>query len=122
LAGDPRRVAGQPLQQVSSRSARRGQATAELFLDDVRVPASTLLGEEGQGFKIAMTTFDKGRVWVAAGCVGIVQDYLEPSVAYATSRTQFGRPLAGFQPVQDMMPRCPSTPTTRGCWGGGAPI
>src|SRR5215211_6081413 len=50
-----------------------------------------------------MTTLDTGRVSVAAGSVGIVQGYLELSVAYATSRTQFGRPLAGFQPVQDMI-------------------
>jgi alkylation response protein AidB-like acyl-CoA dehydrogenase len=50
-----------------------------------------------------MTTLDKGRVSVAAGCVGIVQGCLEASVSYATSRTQFGRPLAGFQLVQDMI-------------------
>ena len=89
--------------EIKGKLGLRGQATAELFLDDVRVPASALLGEEGQGFKIAMTTLDKGRVSVAAGCVGIVQGCLESSVAYATSRTQFGRPLAGFQLVQDMI-------------------
>jgi len=89
--------------EIKGKLGLRGQATAELFLDDVRVPASALLGEEGQGFKIAMTTLDKGRVSVAAGCVGIVQGCLEASVSYATSRTQFGRPLAGFQLVQDMI-------------------
>jgi len=88
---------------IKGKLGLRGQATAELFLDDVRVPQSARLGEEGQGFKIAMTTLDKGRVSVAAGCVGLVQACLESSVSYATSRTQFGRPIAGFQLVQEMI-------------------
>jgi alkylation response protein AidB-like acyl-CoA dehydrogenase len=89
--------------EIKGKLGLRGQATAELFLSDVRVPESARLGEEGEGFKIAMSTLDKGRVSVAAGCVGIVQGCLETSVEYATSRTQFGRPLAGFQLVQDMI-------------------
>jgi alkylation response protein AidB-like acyl-CoA dehydrogenase len=89
--------------EIKGKLGLRGQATAELFLSDVRVPADALLGEEGQGFKIAMTTLDKGRVSVAAGCVGIVQGCLESSVAYATERTQFGRQLAGFQLVQELI-------------------
>jgi alkylation response protein AidB-like acyl-CoA dehydrogenase len=99
----PTDTEGFEAREIKGKLGLRGQATAELFLDDVRVPASALLGEEGQGFKIAMTTLDKGRVSVAAGCVGIVQGCLEASVSYATSRTQFGRPLAGFQLVQDMI-------------------
>ena len=74
-----------------------------LPLEGVRVPASARLGAEGEGFKIAMTTLDKGRVSVAAGCVGLVQACLESSVTYAKERTQFGRPIAGFQLVQDMI-------------------
>ena len=89
--------------EIKGKLGLRGQATAELFLDQVRVPSSALLGEEGQGFKIAMTTLDKGRVSVAAGCVGLVQACLESSVAYATSRTQFGREIAGFQLVQELI-------------------
>ncbi len=89
--------------EVTGKLGLRGQATAELFLSDVRVPADALLGAEGQGFRIAMTTLDKGRVSVAAGCVGIVQGCLEASVDYATQRTQFGRPIAGFQLVQDLI-------------------
>ena len=88
---------------IKGKLGLRGQATAELFLDDVRVPESARLGEEGEGFKIAMTTLDKGRVSVAAGCVGLVQACLESSVSYATQRTQFGRPIAGFQLVQEMI-------------------
>jgi alkylation response protein AidB-like acyl-CoA dehydrogenase len=69
----------------------------------VRVPASARLGEEGQGFTIAMNSLDKGRVSVGAGCVGIIQGCLEATVAYTTERQQFGRPLASFQMIQDMI-------------------
>ncbi|MGD9959080.1 acyl-CoA dehydrogenase family protein [Nocardioides sp.] len=89
--------------EIKGKLGLRGQATAELFLTDVRVPESARLGAEGEGFRIAMTTLAKGRVSVAAGCVGLVQACLESSVAYATSRTQFGRQLAGFQLVQEMI-------------------
>ena len=89
--------------EITGKLGLRGQATAELFLHDVRVPDSTRLGEVGQGFKIAMGTLDKGRLAVASGCVGIVQGCLEASVAYATQRQQFGRPIASFQLVQDLI-------------------
>jgi alkylation response protein AidB-like acyl-CoA dehydrogenase len=89
--------------EIKGKLGLRGQATAELFLEDVRLPESARLGEEGQGFKIAMSSLDKGRVSVAAGCVGLVQACLESSVEYATSRTQFGRKIAGFQLVQEMI-------------------
>ena len=89
--------------EIKGKLGLRGQATAELFLTDVRVPADALLGEEGQGFKIAMTTLDKGRVSVAAGCVGIVQGCLETAVGYATTRTQFGKPIGAFQLVQELI-------------------
>src|SRR4029079_6158403 len=99
----PTDTPGFEAREVKGKLGLRGQATAELFLSDVRVPASALLGEEGQGFKIAMTTLDKGRVSVAAGCVGIVRGCVEESVAYAKERTQFGKPLAAFQLVQELI-------------------
>ena len=99
----PTDTPGFEAREIKGKLGLRGQATAELFLSDVRVRADALLGKEGEGFRIAMTTLDKGRVSVAAGCVGLVQACLESSVDYATTRTQFGRPLAGFQLVQDMI-------------------
>jgi len=99
----PTDTAGFEAREIKGKLGLRGQATAELFLEDVRVPESALLGAEGEGFKIAMSSLDKGRVSVAAGCVGLVQACLESSVAYARERTQFGRPIAGFQLVQDMI-------------------
>jgi alkylation response protein AidB-like acyl-CoA dehydrogenase len=89
--------------EIKGKLGLRGQATAEIFLSDVRVPASALLGEEGTGFKIAMGSLDKGRVSVAAGCVGIVAGCLEAVVGYTKQRQQFGRVLASFQLVQDMI-------------------
>ena len=89
--------------EIKGKLGLRGQATASLSFQDVRVPASAMLGEEGQGFRIAMQTLDKGRMSIAASCVGIVQGCLEETVAYTTERTQFGRPIASFQLVQDMI-------------------
>src|SRR5690606_4443152 len=89
--------------EIHGKLGLRGQATAEIFLDDVRVPPSAVVGEEGQGFSIAMATLDKGRVSVAAGCTGIVAACLEALVGYATERTQFGRKIATYQLVQDMI-------------------
>ena len=89
--------------EIHGKLGLRGQATAELSLTDVRVPASCLLGSEGQGFSIAMHSLDKGRVSVGAGCVGIIQGCLEAAVDYSRERTQFDRPLASFQLVQDLI-------------------
>jgi alkylation response protein AidB-like acyl-CoA dehydrogenase len=99
----PTDTAGFEAREIKGKLGLRGQATAEIFLADVRVPATSLLGEEGQGFTIAMSSLDKGRVSVAAGCVGIIQGCLEAAVSYAQERRQFGRPLATFQMVQDMI-------------------
>ena len=89
--------------EVKGKLGLRGQATAALSFEGVRVPADALLGDRGEGFKIAMKTLDKGRVTIAASCVGIVQGCLEEVVAYTTQREQFGKPIASYQLVQDMI-------------------
>ena len=77
--------------------------TAEIALDDVTASADSMLGEVGDGFKVAMSALDSGRYSVAAGCVGLARASLEESIAYANERTQFDRPIAGFQLVQAMI-------------------
>ena len=81
----------------------RGSDTAAISLDDVEVPEDAMLGEVGDGFKVAMSSLDSGRYSVAAGCVGICQGCVDQSVAYAKEREQFGRPIASFQLVQAML-------------------
>ena len=88
---------------VHGKLGLRASDTAELLLDGVDVPDSALLGEVGEGFKIAMSALDSGRFSVAAGCVGICQGCVDASVAYSTEREQFDRPLASFQLVQEMI-------------------
>src|SRR5215216_4589929 len=78
-------------------------STGELFFEDVEVPADHLLGEEGQGFEIAMYGLDQGRFTVAAGACGVVRACLERSVRYARERETFGRAIGRYQLVQDMI-------------------
>ena len=88
---------------VHGKLGLRGQATAELLLDGVRVPATALLGPEGKGFSVAMSALAKGRMSVAAGCVGIAQAALDAAGRDAGEREQFGRPIAGYQLVQELI-------------------
>lgn len=83
----------------------RSSNTAELFLASVEVPDDALMGEVGDGFKVAMSALDNGRYSVGAGCLGIAQGSLEASVAYAKERRTFGKPIAAHQLVQDMIAR-----------------
>ncbi len=77
-----------------------GSATCELVFEDCRVPAENLLGEEGGGFKIAMSLLDGGRIGIAAQGLGIAQAAFDAAVQYAKTREQFGRPIADFQAIQ----------------------
>ncbi|MEV7566785.1 acyl-CoA dehydrogenase family protein [Streptomyces tanashiensis] len=88
---------------VHGKLGLRGQATAELVLEDVRVPAAAMLGPEGKGFAVAMSALAKGRMSVAAGCVGIAQAALDAAVRYAGEREQFGKPIASYQLVQELL-------------------
>ncbi|WPF77234.1 acyl-CoA dehydrogenase family protein [Bacillus velezensis] len=78
----------------------RGSDTAELVLEDVRVPAENLLGDPEKGFKQFLYTLDGGRISIAALAVGIAQGALEASLSYAKERKQFGSPISSFQAIQ----------------------
>jgi butyryl-CoA dehydrogenase len=88
---------------VHHKLGLRGSDTAEISLSDVEVPDDAILGEIGDGFKVAMSSLDSGRYSVAAGCVGICQGCLDASIRYSKERRQFGRPIASFQLVQEMI-------------------
>lgn len=81
----------------------RSSVQRELIFENCRVPAANLLGQEGQGFKIAMTTLDGGRIGVAAQAVGIAQGALDEAVKYAKQRVQFGKPIAANQAISFML-------------------
>jgi butyryl-CoA dehydrogenase len=90
-------------QAIHGKLGLKGSDTAELFLENVEVPDSALMGDIGDGFKIAMSALDSGRYSVASGCVGICQGCVDASVSYSKERVQFDRPIASFQMVQDMI-------------------
>jgi butyryl-CoA dehydrogenase len=89
--------------EIHGKLGLRGSDTAELSLDGVQVGDEALLGEVGDGFKVAMSALDSGRYSVAAGCVGICQGSVDASVEYAKERQQFGKPIASFQLVQELI-------------------
>ena len=89
--------------RVEHKMGIRGSPTAELAFDGVRVPVGNRLGLDGQGFAIAMQTFERSRPGIAAQAVGIAQGALEVATAYARERRQFGKPIADLQMVQAML-------------------
>ena len=89
--------------RIEHKMGIRGSPTAELVFEDVRVPASNLLGAEGDGFRIAMKTFDRSRPGIAAQAVGIAQGALEVAAHYARERHQFGRAVGDLQMVAAML-------------------
>jgi alkylation response protein AidB-like acyl-CoA dehydrogenase len=85
------------------KMGQRGSSTVALVLDDVFAPQGSLLGEEGDGFKVAMTALDSGRIGVAAQAVGIARAALATAIAHARQRHQFGQPLTDFQAIKAMI-------------------
>ncbi|NLG09295.1 MAG: acyl-CoA dehydrogenase [Deinococcales bacterium] len=86
--------------KLHGKLGQRASPTYEMVFDDVRVPIGNMLGEKGDGFKIAMRTLDKTRIPVAAGAVGVLRRALDESRAYALEREAFGQPIARFQAIQ----------------------
>jgi alkylation response protein AidB-like acyl-CoA dehydrogenase len=91
------------VERIEHKMGIRGSPTAELSFRDVRVPDGHRLGGEGEGFALAMRTFERSRPGIAAQAVGIAQGALEVAARYATERRQFGRPIADFQMVGAML-------------------
>jgi len=94
---------GFSLGRKENKMGIRAAATCGLVFEDCRVPVTNRLGEEGEGFKVAMASLDAGRISVAAQAVGIAQGAYEAALAYAKERHQFGRPIAEFQGIQWML-------------------
>jgi alkylation response protein AidB-like acyl-CoA dehydrogenase len=99
----PTSTEGFSSQEIHGKLGLRASDTASLGFDGVEVPEDALLGEVGDGFKVAMTALDSGRYSVAAGCVGICEGCVQASTKYATERRQFGVEIASFQLVQEMI-------------------
>jgi alkylation response protein AidB-like acyl-CoA dehydrogenase len=99
----PTATDGYSSQEIHGKLGLRSSDTAEISLDEVEVTDEAMLGEIGDGFKVAMSALDNGRYSVAAGCVGICDGCVDASVAYATERQQFGVPIASFQLVQELI-------------------
>ena len=88
---------------VEDKMGLRASNTVELVFEDCRVPLESRLGEEGDGFRVAMVALDGGRVGIASQCVGLGQACLDEAVRYARERRQFGKPIADFQAIQWMI-------------------
>ncbi len=99
----PTATDGYGSQEIHGKLGLRASDTAEISLDVVEVGEDAMLGEIGDGFKIAMSALDNGRYSVAAGCVGICDGCVDASVSYAKERKQFGVPIGSFQLVQELI-------------------
>ena len=93
----PSDTEGITIGKIENKMGHRASNTAEIFFEDVKIPAKNLLGKEGRGFIVAMKTFESSRPPVGAGGVGVARAALEHAVEYSKSRYQFGKPIALFQ-------------------------
>lgn len=96
----PASAEGYSLGAKEDKLGIRASSTANVILDNVRVPGNALIGKEGEGFKIAMTTLDGGRIGVAGQALGIASASIDCAVKYALERQAFGKPIANFQMIQ----------------------
>ena len=99
-----RHTPGISIGKPDKKMGQRGAHTADVTFDNARVPAANLIGgQEGVGFKTAMKVLEKGRIHIAAICVGVAERMLDDALRYAVERKQFGQPIAEFQLVQAML-------------------
>lgn len=95
---------GISLGKIDKKMGQRGAHTSDVIFENCRVPAANLIGhKEGQGFKTAMKVLEKGRIHIAAICVGVAHRMLDDALRYAVQRKQFGQPIAEFQLIQAML-------------------
>jgi acyl-CoA dehydrogenase len=94
---------GVTIGKKEDKMGQRASDTSDIIFEDVKLTKANLVGEEGQGFKVAMKTFDRSRPWIAAGACGIMRRALDESRKYALERKAFGQPIAQFQAVQFML-------------------
>ena len=99
----PRDSPGLSVGKSEKKKGQQGAHIHDVVFEGVRVPVENRLGEEGEGFKVAMQVLDKGRLHIAALCVGVAERLIADSVAYAADRKQFGQPIASFQMIQAMI-------------------
>jgi acyl-CoA dehydrogenase len=99
----PSDLPGLSIGQPEKKMGQQGAHVCDVNFDDVPVPAANRLGEEGEGFKVAMRVLDRGRLHIAAVCVGISERLIRDAVAYASDRRQFGKPIADFQLIQALI-------------------
>ena len=98
-----RELAGVKVGKKENKMGHRASNTTDVIFDEVRLPREALLGQEGEGFKIAMKTFDRSRPWIAAGASGLIARALHESRAYALERKTFGVPIAQHQAIQFLL-------------------
>ncbi|MEQ9661838.1 MAG: acyl-CoA dehydrogenase family protein [Parasphingopyxis sp.] len=99
----PRDLPGLSVAPHEKKMGQQGAHVCDVNFDDVEVPVANRLGEEGEGFKVAMRVLDRGRLHIAGVCVGAAERLIEEMVSYATERKQFGKPIAEFQLIQAMI-------------------
>ncbi|HYG47624.1 MAG TPA: acyl-CoA dehydrogenase family protein [Allosphingosinicella sp.] len=99
----PADLPGVSVGKPEKKMGQQGAHVCDVNFDDSPVPAANRLGEEGEGFRIAMRVLDRGRLHIAAVCVGIAERLIADAVAYAAERKQFGKPIAEFQLIQAMI-------------------
>lgn len=99
----PRALPGVTIGTPEKKMGQKGAKVADVVFDDVPVPVANRLGEEGDGFRIAMQVLDRGRLHIAAVCVGVAERLIADAVAYAAGRRQFGKPIAEHQLIQAMI-------------------
>jgi acyl-CoA dehydrogenase len=102
----PSDLPGVSVGKPEKKMGQQGAHIHDINFDNVKVPLENRLGEEGQGFRIAMQVLDRGRLHISSVCVGVAERLIEESVRYAAQRKQFGQPIANFQLIQAMPADC----------------